>query len=146
MRYIKYCISIVLIFFLSCNKTESTAPAGYVYITVGLGSIAYRNLAYTGGHYFFEYNTDGEGSIAGVNGVLVYSAEAWKYYNALECTCPLDTCPLTYDKEMFPELKCECCNSTFSGLDGSCFEGEAKGKVLRWYNTSVDRGYLYVRN
>ena len=143
MKHFKYFGLIAIFTFISCKKPEFEAPAGYVHITVSLNSMVYDNLRYIGGTYLFEYNDDG--FPAGKNGVMVYRDVNW--FNAFECSCPLDSCMLNYDRENDPFiLECECCESWFSVATGSCLQGDAEGKFLRAYKTYVEGSTLYVRN
>jgi nitrite reductase/ring-hydroxylating ferredoxin subunit len=124
----------------SCRKKEDVVPYTKVNFTIFLSDPDFVTLQTVGNHVFVT---------GGVCGISIYRVSQ-EQFSAIERCCsykPSDRCPVVIDSTNNTFLKCNCCNSTFSIIDGSVLSGVAS-RPLTMYTTQFDatNNSLHVYN
>jgi nitrite reductase/ring-hydroxylating ferredoxin subunit len=134
MPFSKLHIFFITILFLlatdGCKKKEDLVPNVYVNFTIFLSDPEFATLQTIGNSVFVT---------GGVSGIIIYRYSQ-SDFTAIERCCsyqPNERCAVLPDTSNSLFLKCPCCNSKFSILDGSIQSGPAE-RPLTTYEVSYD--------
>ena len=123
----------------SCRKKEDLVPNVYVNFTIFLSDPEFSNLQTIGNSVFVT---------GGVSGIVIYrlSQTDFSVYDRCCTFQPSDRCAVLPDTANTLFLKCPCCGSKFSFLDGSVQSGEAKRPLTLYDFTFDGNNTLHVYN
>ncbi|NCO54434.1 MAG: hypothetical protein COS14_06815 [Bacteroidetes bacterium CG02_land_8_20_14_3_00_31_25] len=128
--HIFFIASAFILFSDSCKKKEDLVPNVYVNFTIFLSDPEFSTLQTIGNNVFVT---------GGVAGIIIYRASQTEFV-ALDRCCtykPSDRCAVLPDTINTLFLKCPCCGSKFSFIDGSVQAGDAE-RPLTQYSTYYD--------
>ena len=122
-----------------CRKKEDLVPNVYVNFTIFLSDPEFATLQTIGNYVFVT---------GGVKGIVIYRYSQTEF-TAFDRCCtyqPSERCAVLPDTTNSLFLKCPCCGSKFSLLDGSVQSGDAE-RALTQYSTTYDmNNMLQVTN
>ncbi len=129
---VQYFFILVFLFLIngSCKKNEDVVPYVKVNFIIQLSDPDFTTLQTIGNHVFVT---------GGVCGISIYRISQGEF-SALDRCCsykPSDRCTLVCDSINQTVLKCNCCHSQFSIIDGSVLSGAAS-TPLTAYSTKYD--------
>lgn len=134
MRFSKIHIFLFIILLItlsdSCRKKEDLVPNVYVNFTIFLSDPEFSTLQTIGNNVFVT---------GGVCGIVIYRLSQTDF-SAYDRCCtykPSDRCAVLPDTSNTLFLKCPCCGSKFSLLDGSVQSGDAE-RPLTLYQVTYD--------
>ena len=113
-----------------CRKKEDLVPNVYVNFTIFLSDPEFATLQTIGNYVFVT---------GGVTGIVIYRYSQTEF-TAFDRCCtyqPSERCAVLPDTTNSLFLKCPCCGSKFSLLDGSVQSGDAE-RALTQYSTTYD--------
>jgi len=114
----------------SCRKKEDLVPNVYVNFTIFLSDPEFSTLQTIGNSVYIT---------GGVAGIIIYRLSDNNFV-ALDRCCtykPSNRCSVLPDSTNSFFLKCPCCGSKFSTLDGGVQSGSAERPLVQ-YSTSYD--------
>jgi nitrite reductase/ring-hydroxylating ferredoxin subunit len=114
----------------SCRKKDDLVPNVAVNFTIFLSDPEFATLQTIGNYVFVT---------GGVSGVVIYRYSQTEFVAFDRCCSykPSDRCAVLPDTTNTLFLKCPCCNSKFSFIDGSVQSGPAE-RPLTTYETAFD--------
>ena len=114
----------------SCKKKEELVPNVYVNFTIFLSDPEFSTLQTIGNSVFVT---------GGVCGIVIYrlSQTDFSVYDRCCTYKPSERCAVLPDPANTLFLKCPCCGSKFSLLDGSVQSGDAE-RPLTLYDATFD--------
>jgi len=114
----------------SCRKKDDLVPNIAVNFTIFLSDPEFATLQTIGNYVFVT---------GGVSGIVIYRFSQIEFVAFDRCCSykPADRCAVLPDTANTLFLKCPCCHSKFSFLDGSVQAGPAS-RPLTLYNTVFD--------
>jgi len=124
----------------SCRKKDDLVPNVHVNFTIFLSDPDFSTLQTIGNYVFVT---------GGVTGIVIYRVSQTDF-SAFDRCCsykPSDRCAVLPDTANTLFLKCPCCGSKFSFLDGSVQSAPA-GRPLTSYDANFDEvsNSLHVYN
>ncbi|MCX7862530.1 MAG: Rieske 2Fe-2S domain-containing protein [Bacteroidales bacterium] len=124
---------LLLTFFFStnaCRKKDDVVPYVKVNFTIFLSDPDFVTLQTIGNHVFVT---------GGVCGIILYR-KSQEEFTAIERCCTYqasERCAVLHDTTNVLQLRCPCCNSRFSIIDGAVLSGQAERNLVL-YNTQFD--------
>lgn len=114
-----------------CRKKEDLVPNVYVNFTIFLSDPEFATLQTIGNSVFVT---------GGVSGIVIYRYSQTEFTAYDRCCTykPSERCAVLPDTSNSLFLRCPCCNSKFSLIDGSVQSGPAE-RALTPYSTSFDQ-------
>jgi nitrite reductase/ring-hydroxylating ferredoxin subunit len=124
----------LFIMFSTCKKKEDVVPYVYVNFSIFLSDPDYATLQTIGNHVIVT---------GGVCGIVIYRNSQTEFTAYDRCCSykPSERCAVLPDTTNSLMLKCPCCGSKFSFLDGSVLSGSA-ARFLSSYTTSFDQNNI----
>lgn len=124
----------------ACRKKDDVVPYVRVNFTIFLSDPDFVSLQTVGNHVFVT---------GGVCGIVIYR-RSQDEFTAIERCCTYkasEQCGVLHDTTNTLQLRCPCCNSRFSIVDGTVLSGQAERNLVL-YNTSYDpiNNTLHVYN
>jgi nitrite reductase/ring-hydroxylating ferredoxin subunit len=114
----------------SCRKKDDLVPNVAVNFTIFLSDPEFATLQTIGNYVFVT---------GGVSGIVIYRYSQTEFIAFDRCCSynPSDRCAVLPDTANSLFLKCPCCSSNFSFIDGSVQSGPAE-RPLTMYESSFD--------
>ncbi len=114
-----------------CRKKEDLVPNVYVNFTIFLSDPEFATLQTIGNYVFVT---------GGVSGIVIYRNSQTEFTAYDRCCTykPSERCAVLPDTSNSLFLRCPCCNSKFSLIDGSVQSGPAE-RALTSYSASFDQ-------
>ncbi len=128
--HIFFIASIFILLSDSCRKKDDLVPNVYVNFTIFLSDPEFSTLQTIGNNVFVT---------GGVSGIIIYRVSQSEFVAFDRCCTykPSDRCAILPDTVNTLFLKCPCCGSKFSFIDGSVQESPAE-RPLTSYSTYFD--------
>jgi|YNPMSStandDraft_2_1061718.scaffolds.fasta_scaffold22143_3 nitrite reductase/ring-hydroxylating ferredoxin subunit len=138
LRY--FSLIFLLLFLSNCSKKDDIVPYTKVNFTIFLSDPDFVTLQTVGNHVFVT---------GGVCGIVLYR-KSLNEFTAIERCCTYkasERCAVLLDTSNTLQLRCPCCNSRFSIINGSVLSGIAERNLVL-YQTSFDeiQNTLHVYN
>lgn len=128
--HIFFIATVFILFSDSCRKKEDLVPNVYVNFTIFLSDPEFSILQTIGNNVFVT---------GGVSGIIIYRVSQSEFVAFDRCCTykPSDRCAILPDTGNTLFLKCPCCGSMFSFIDGSVQASPAE-RPLTSYSAYYD--------